>query len=475
MQSATRIPFDYLDKVCLAATSRPHGISSAPVWQLAIEGDFDVDLGLRTVQALARRYPILVSRAVSLEPGLSPSLACRLAYEVDPEPDWGALFQVAEVPEGDEAAFARLQQEAFDRFIDMEQEYPSRFLWVRRGGNRGVLMVQQHHGIADGRAFFDVFVDLARFYQQALDGSLPDDIAPAPKLPEAWVAEPSRWRRLRYGIPGFFMHLYNLIRYGRRPPDQLVCNQPGDYSGHNKVSHLYLGEDFQARARELRQRTGFSMNDLLSASLGLSLAEWSAALGFPVKHFNLLMPADVRPRGWSQVSFANHLSSFLVDFDLARVSDPLEVLASVHQQIRRQATRLAPVKKVLAEMFVARRMSLGRVRQAVFAAQHTILNLPFSNLITISPTENGGRFATTRWSGEDLRIMTPCAWLQGVNTTVIRYNRRLCFNFNHKASAIDTPLVEDLMGRFHRRADGLAGQALGQAAGSAGPRPGEEG
>jgi NRPS condensation-like uncharacterized protein len=305
-------------------------------------------------------------------------------------------------------------------------------------------MMQQHHGIADGRAFFELIQALCGFYDQAENGSLPAVIVPVPKLPEMDVAEPNRWRRFRYGLAGALMHTWNIIRYTLRPPDQLVCNQPGDFRGNNRVHHHYVDSDLLQSIRAVGKQSGFSTNDLLTGALAVSLAQWSDEYGFPVNFFNVLIPIDMRPRPWTLQSFANHLSSFLVDVNLRRMPTVMDIVAAIRRQVQRQATRLAPRKKVISEIAVARTTTLEQVHKAVYRPQRTMLNFPFSNLIPISPAQHGGRYVTRNWQGEGLRVMTPCAWLQAVNTTVIRYAGQLCFNFNYKESIVSQEMVKRL-------------------------------
>jgi len=170
----------------------------------------------------------------------------------------------------------------------------------------------------------------------------------------------------------------------------------------------------------------------------------------------------VRPRPWTLQSFANHLSSFLVDINLRRMPGLMDVVAAIRRQVQQQAARLAPYKKVISEIAVARTTTLGQVHKAVYRPQRTMLNFPFSNLIPISPIDNGGRLATRSWQGEALRIMTPCAWLQAVNTTVIRYAGRLCFNFNYKESVVDQSSVTRLGEIFLERLAAIVDESLSE-------------
>lgn len=473
----TRIPLDYLDKICFGASSEERGVSSAPVWQLRIEGDFDEEVAARAMGFIAQRYPVLVSRVVSMQEGIPVLDAPFLAYAVDDEPRIDKLFRTLDlsgvVPQTDDQtkeaaiaeAFAAFQQEQFDHFIDLENDYPVRFIWVRRSASEGVLMIQQHHSIADGRAFFGLLEDFCVAYDQVLDGTLPSSAEPVPKLSEMLVAEAQPWRRARYRFYGTFMHMWNIVRYSFRPPDQLVSNTDKNFTGHSQHRHLDIDAEGLARIRSLRGATGYSPNDVLGGALARSLADWSESYGHPVRRFNLLMIADVRPRGVEIQSFGNHLSSFLVDFDLKRHEAPLALMEHLAREVRRQAKRSAPAKKILAEISFARRLSVAKIREAVYKQRYSMLNYSFSNLLGITPKGPGGRFAASRWSAEDLRIMTPSPWAQGLNTTALEYGGRICFNFNHKESIIDAAMVEDLKARYLLQIDGLVNQAL-----SAGPR-----
>jgi len=438
-----RLPFDYLDKVCVAATSREHGTSSAPVWQLGIRGRFDPEVAFHAVLALVRRYPVIASRAISAEPGRPFASARRLAWEADREPDRELLFHTEDV-RGDPEALERLRQRLFDNHLDPETEYPVRFTWARSAAEEGVLFVQQHHAIADGAAFFDFVRDFCRFYDAALAGDVPEK-EPVPRLREDEVAVPDRARRLRYLVLGLIAHVVAAVRILLRPADPLASNVSADFTGANRVEHLVLPDTLVERVRAARTGTGLSLNDLLAGALALALSRWTTGRGMRLRRFNLLLLADSRPRGASVASFANHLCSFVVDFDLRRLSGPLAFARAVRAQVASQARRALPVKKLVAEVFVARLVALGTIRRLIFAGRRAVLNLPFSNLIPISPPE---RFRTAAWTAEGLRIMTPCLHLQGANVTVIRYSGGLCLNFNHKASAVPTEEVRRLVELF---------------------------
>ncbi|HEY3353714.1 MAG TPA: condensation domain-containing protein [Polyangia bacterium] len=444
-----RLPFDYLDTLCLAGTSAAHGVSSAPVWQLEIAGAVDEAVLRDAVAALARRYPVLAARAVAPGGG-ALERARRLAYEVDPAPDLGRLCRVVDL-RGDAAGLERVRAECFDTCLDLAAEYPARVTFARTAADRGVLFFQQHHGIADGAAFFALLQDLCRCY----DGQGSAALAPVPKLPEAEVAEPDPGRRRRARWAGYLYTLWDLVRALVRPPDPLRSNVGDDFTGHNRVLHLELDEAVLARCRRARA-AGLSVNDLLTGALALALSRWTRAAGLPLRRFSLMLLADMRPRDREVRSFANHLSSYVVDLDLRRGDGALALTRAVHDSVRRQAARRLPLKRLLAGIALVRRFRLGTLRRAVFGARRATLNTSFSNLLPLWP---GGRLATRAWTCERLLIMTPCLFRQGLNASVIHYAGRLCFNFNYKESIVDAASARLLVDGFAAALDETLAEA----------------
>ncbi len=449
----SRREFDYLDKVCLAGTSREFGTTSAPVWQLGIRGRFDPDVAARALMACARRYPAIVARAISMEPGRSVDRAHRLAWETDRTPDWNRLFRVIDAREP--GALESVRQSVFNNHLDLEVDYPVRITWARTAADRGVLFVQQHHGLADGLAFFGFLQDFCRFYGAEPAGDAPE-VEVLPKLAEEAVAESNRARRLRYRLLGFVQHVLDFWHMLWHPVDLLASNVELDFSGDNRVQHLEVDGAVVERARLARQRAPISLNDLLTGALAMALARWTREHDLPLRRFNLLVLADARPRGATVASFANHLCSAIAEFDLKRLARPLDFARAAREQVGRQMRRRLPVKKLLAEIAVARHVSVAFMRRLIYGSDRVPINLPFSNLVPISPAEP---LHSDAWTAESLRIMTPCLHGQGVNVTVIRYAGKLCFNFNHKASAVPTDDVQRLIGHFREAIDEVFAQA----------------
>jgi Condensation domain len=451
-------PLDYLDKLCLAGTCRDHATSAAPVWQLYVEGDLNPRVLARALARLVRRYPVLASHVAAADSREDWDTARALVYRVDPSPELSRMLRVVDLRDAASGAFRTLQRSLFDHHMDLTRDYPLQLTWARTGDDSGVLFVQQHHGIADGLAFFDLLDDLCKLYdasevdepgESSLTGlELIAPPAPVLRISEAEMIEPRRWRRPWLALLGFGHHLRRLARLVLTPVDQLYCNRWSDEPGRNDVLHYHLDDSVLDIFREIKQQEGFSTNDLLTAALGLALARWSADHDTPVRRFNVLSPADMRPRHDPPRSFANHLSSYLVDFDRERMPDARSTLEAVHRQVRQQALIREPHKKLLAENSVARFTPVRWINKAIYRARSTPLNYSFSNLIPISPKHHGGMFGTRTWTASHLRILTPNAYLNGTNTTVIRYAGRLCFNFNFKDGVIPREHVGQLVEHF---------------------------
>ena len=79
-----RYPLDYMDRGCLVGTSKEHGCSNAPTWELQVTGRIDPGACLAALQALVRRYPTCAS---TLAPVDEPK-----HYVVDPDPAPERIF-----------------------------------------------------------------------------------------------------------------------------------------------------------------------------------------------------------------------------------------------------------------------------------------------------------------------------------------------------------------------------------------------
>jgi hypothetical protein len=155
---------------------------------------------------------------------------------------------------------------------------------------------------------------------------------------------------------------------------------------------------------------------------------------------------ETRPRGGGFVSFANHLATLDVTLALDRVDDPAAMARAIQTQVDAQKRTNRPLKRLLAERAIVLGMTLAQLQRIVFESKHPSYNLNFSNLIALDFPTLGG----DGWRVEEVLITTPVTPRTGIALTAIRYNGRLVFNFNYKASAVTRAETEALCAEFER-------------------------
>ncbi len=440
-------PLGYIDKLCLAGTQAPFS-SNAPTWRLWLKGELREDALRQATATLVARWPVLAARVVAHDGSFAEGR--RFSWQLDPEPDVNQLFRVLDLRDASANDRVAAEQEVVDRFLDPATHYPFVLTWVRLTNTSSGLFLQQHHGIADGRAFLDLIADLVELIDCAQRGVAPTGVTPFARQRELAVFTAR-------GLSGIYMYgkgalwsAFSGLRDLLLPVHPLRCNTGVDYAGHNRTAFLVLPEDRLGRWRQARDRHGLSVNDLLTGALVVALGRWSARHGFPPGRTRLFTIADTRPRHGAFVSFANHLSSFLLSLRLRATTSVVAAAQQLARQTKWQRRFDIPIAKLLVEARLGLAMPISWLRRIIFVKPRLVANHVFSNLIALAAP---GVDTHGRWSGRDfvvesLRVTTPCAPPQGVNTTVVRYGHELCFNFNYKDSAVDTPTANDLVASF---------------------------
>ena len=148
--------------------------SFAPTWRLEYRGTLTRDELAQALAWTVARYPWCAAR---VEGGAwvvpdAPSL----------EPEVLDLRGVAE------AERAARERALADRFLDLATQAPLRVTWVRRADDAGVLVFQQQHALADGRAFLAMLGDFVRCLDVA--GSARAAATPLPSASSSAAASP---------------------------------------------------------------------------------------------------------------------------------------------------------------------------------------------------------------------------------------------------------------------------------------------
>lgn len=436
-------PCDYIDKGGLAVTSRAHGCSGTPTWQLVVAGALD-PAHVRTALAdTVTRYPSLATRVQALD-GV-PALATRFRYAWDPAFRVDDVFEAVDL-RGDAAGLGRLTRALHDRHLDLFTDFPLTLTLARTGDEGCRLFFRQHHAIADGHAFIDLLADFAGFLEAARAGRRPppEALAPIGRRGELEALGLGRARRVAWTLAGYGWLLGALGRALLRPVVPLLQNRSNDYTGENGTVHWSLPDDVLAGWNAARKRLGVSLNSLLTAALLRANQRLHRARGLPLGRTAGTLVMETRPRDGSFRSFANHLATIDVEAPLDRLDDPVALARRVQAQVDRQRAASTPLKRLLCERQLVARMPLEQLQRLVFESKRPTYNLNFSNLLALPFPRLGG----DGWAVEEVLITTPVTPRSGIVLTAIRYGGRVVFNFNYKASAVSREDTEALRAEF---------------------------
>jgi len=410
-------PFESLDKAFLAGTQAPWA-SFAPVWRLEYRGTLTQPQLVRALGFVLARYPWAAARV--------QNEAWVLPEAIDAQAQFSAIDADAEK----ETALA-------DRFLELSTEAPLHLTWVRRGDDAGVLVFQQHHSLADGRAFLALVDDFVKCLD-AESSPLPLGIVPRRREREALSS-----RGPLVFLRGALHTVKELLLGNLRPLAPVFSNVGTDYSGGNRTLHHFVPRQRLEAWREPRTKKGLSMNDLLAAALCTALSRVSKSGGI----HNLFLPIDVRPREGFE-SFANHLSSMQLRWR------PMPTVLALAQALRDAAAPILaarlPWKRTLFDAWLVRLSPMALLRKTLLVKRQLLTNFSFSNLVPlgIPGADADGKWHTNSLVIDRLLITTPCTPPQAVNTTVVGYGGDVCFNFNFKDSAVARADVEALVREF---------------------------
>jgi hypothetical protein len=443
-------PCDYVDKGGLAVTSREHGCSGTPTWQLLVDGALDPAHVRQALADLTARYPSLAARVQALD-GVPP-LATRYRYAQDPRFTVDDIFTHVDL-RADPMGLDALEREHHDRHTDLFADHPVTLTHAVLGDAHSRLFFRQHHAIADGRAFIELLGDFGAFLEAARAGRRPsaDALAPIGRRSEVEALALTRGRRIAWTLAGYRHFAGALVSRVLRPPPLLLQNRSNDYTGENAVAHLFVDEQRLAAWERARERLGVSLNSLLTGALFDANRRWHRAKGHRLGRVTGSLVMETRPRDGGFRSFANHLATLVLDVRLDRL-DGAQLCRELHAQVKRQRAAHLPEKRLLCERQLVSLMSIEQMQRFVFHTKRPEWNLNFSNLIGLEFPPLGG----DGWKVDEVRICTPVTPRTGIALTVIRYRGRLCFNFNFKSTVVSRADVEALRACFSESLDELS-------------------
>ncbi|MGO8998185.1 MAG: condensation domain-containing protein [Polyangiaceae bacterium] len=444
-------PCDYMDKAALAVTSREHGCTGTPTWELRVTGALDPEHVKRALADVAVRYPALTTKIQSLD-GVPP-VARKYRYAHDPFFRVEAIFDVVEARNAE--AIAAVTRERRSRYLDLYTDFPVTLTMVITGDDSCRLLFRQNHAVADGRAFIALLVDFAAFLNDARAEwrPTPEALEPVGRRGEVEALGLSPVKQLAYTLGGFLWLLGALFRAAVTPLTPLLQNRSNDYSGENGTVHWVVSDAVLEPWNAARKRLQVSLNTLLTGALMLANQRVHRARGLPLGRTNAQLLMETRPRDKPFVSFANHLTFLDAEANLARVSDSAALLRSIQKQVERQRDHATPIKRLLIERAFVLVMPLEQIQKLIFDTKRPAYNLNFSNLIPLEFAALGGE----GWRVDDVMITTPVAPRHGIVLTVIRYGGKVVFNFNYKTTAATREQTAELCGAFRTVLEELTG------------------
>ncbi len=432
MAPAKGVKLEPIALACLAGTSREHGASVAPTWRLTLVGDVrdeDIRSSFETMSRVA-----LVCRSV--------------VRPVDGLPDYAKNFVWTDSGRSIDVVFAdgpfeTVRDAALDHHIDLFHDLPVR-VTVHRDGERTHLFVQQHHGIADGRAFIEFLGEWARVLEKTISG---DSIERAEWLSrpesEAFDRTPGQLRATTRA--GTRRHLAEWWHRRRRPLRKLKWNTDAASPGSVSTVHATMPAAVLGELRDLRDDWQAGVNSLLTAAYVLAAraqhvdAGWSASSPLACE-----LVAETRPRDGSFHSFANHLSVLFLQLEDAELRELRVAARSIQKQVRAEVASDAVAQRALFRGWAARSLPIDELRKRVLDNVAMQTQMGFSNLTALPfpPMRGSG------WRVTDVRVTTPTLPPHGVMLTAVRYGDEVTFNFNFCRSVVGEELVRDLAERF---------------------------
>ncbi|CAN5832856.1 hypothetical protein BH11MYX2_BH11MYX2_12000 [soil metagenome] len=441
-------PFDYVDKGGLAVTSKERGCSGTPTLQLVVDGALEPGAVRAALATILARYPVLTTRVQSLD--AIPEYATKFRYAKIGPTD---AYELVDLRAGGD--LDAVIHEVWNRHCDQFRDPSVTLTHVIERDDRCHLLFRQHHGVADGRAFIELLQDFARYL--AGDRS---DVTPIGRRGELEPLGLSAGTRTWYGIVGFFSLTRSIVRGIVRPLALLAQNESSDYTGANAALRWVVDDEILESWRAAHKRIGASLNSLLTGAWLLANQRWHRARNKKLGRVSVSLVMETRPRDGNFRSFANHLATLEAELPLDRDIEPAEIVRSVQAQVADQLATKRPFKRLVAERALVAAMPLDKLHAIVFDAKRPAYNINFSNLISLDfPVMRG-----EGWFVDEVLITTPVTPRNGIVLTVIRYNGRLCFNFNYAQTAASPEYVAELAQLFREALDELTAGATPRAA-----------
>ena len=311
--SAYRLPFTVIDQAVhlLDTPAEPWTIEM----EIGVPGHLDEERLRTAVQLAAGSHPMARVRQLP---------ACRTDttwwWEVAPDLD---LDPVRVVTCLDDSALASLRSEVYSRRVPLVEAPPFRIVLARcPDGDR--LLLCANHTAFDGFGCLRLLQSVARHYagrperEAAVSLDEARDIEHHLAAPDS-VAKVNRLRMLASKAADL----------ARRP--SRVAPEGGEGGPGYGLHHVALSEEETA----LLSAGDATVNDVLVAALTSAIAGWNDEHGQPARRISLLVPVNLRPKGWREDVVTNMVLETRILVKSEQQQGPRRLLAAVAAQSER--------------------------------------------------------------------------------------------------------------------------------------------
>lgn len=308
-----RLPFTVIDQAVhlLDTPAEPWTIQM----EIGVPGRLDEERLRTAVQQAAASHPM--ARVRQLPAHRSDTTWW---WEVAPDLD---LDPVRVLTCLDDAALGAVRNEVYSRLVPLVEAPPFRIVLARcPGGDR--LLLCANHTAFDGFGCLRLLQSVACHYAGRPEREAAVGLEEARDV-EHHLAAPdggARLNRLR-------MLASKTVDLARRP--SRVAAEGGEDGPGYGLHVLALSEEETSRLAA----SDATVNDLLVAALTMAVAGWNDEHGQPARRISLLVPVNLRPKGWREDVVTNMVLETRILIKSDQQQGPRRLLAAVAEQSER--------------------------------------------------------------------------------------------------------------------------------------------
>lgn len=305
-----RLPFTVIDQAVhvLDTPAEPWTIQM----ELELGGHLDEDRLRQAVRLAVTAHPMARARQ-------RPAKRSERTWWWEIGPDFD-IDPVRVVTCLDDAALAQVRNEVYSRQVPLVEAPPFRLVLARRQGG-DALLLSANHAAFDGFGCLRLLQSVARHYDGRPDCEAAVGLEEARDVHRHLAAPDGVARANRLRMLG--SKVGDLVRR----PARIACEGASDEPGYG-LHVVALDEDATRRLSD----TETTINDLLVAALTSAIAGWNHGHGQPADRISLLVPVNLRPKGWREDVVTNMVLETRILTTADQRHDRRQLLAAVAAQ-----------------------------------------------------------------------------------------------------------------------------------------------